>query len=249
MKHTPIFVIMMFILISMGCNSEQKYVHFFLDGYPELQFLDTSGNLVPPDLFINAVLENSVTYYRINNPSFTLTTRKTGIPYTGFVRTYHWDLNNIEAIFKEGKLVRLRYWYPNRQLGMDMDYEEATGKAWNSSGTVSIIWDGAEKQYRNATTGLIRTIFDGNESFYFDFDGKLTHYSVKSDSAIFQYYSDGTPRFYFPQRSNGLRDGVVKRWHPNGQLRAIGTYKNGKEVGTWIEYDSLGKELDRISYN
>ena len=240
---------MFIILISMGCNSEPKDVYYFLDGYPELQFINKNGNLVPPDLFVNAVVENGITYYRVNNPSFTLTTRKTGIPYSGFIRTYHWDLNNIEAIFKEGKIVRLRYWYPNRQLGMDMNYLSGKGKAWNSSGALSIIWDTDETQYRNPTTGFIRTIIEGNKRYYFDFDGELSYYSVRTDSAVLQYFSDGTPRFYFPQLANGLRDGVVKRWYPNGQLRAIGQYKNGKEVGVWIEFDSLGVERDRVIYS
>lgn len=43
--------------------------------------------------------------------------------------------------------------------------------------------------------------------------------------------------------------GKVQRWYPNGQIRADGQFKNWEESGTWVEYDSLGNEINRIEYN
>lgn len=234
-------------LIWMGCssNSDQVEVYFFLDGYPELVFIDSLGNPVPPLNFIAHVPQNGMSTYMVQDHSLDLRYRKSNEPYSGFIRTYHWGVYNIEAIFEEGKIKRLRYWHPNRRLAMDMDFETGIGSAWNNLGGLMITWDDKERQYRNPTTNTIRQITNDSLSYYFDFDGELNYYTERTDSAYMQFYADGSPRFLFPITEDGIREGEVKRWHRNGQIQVTGQYKNGKEFGTWIEYDSLGKEIER----
>ena len=46
----------------------------------------------------------------------------------------------------------------------------------------------------------------------------------------------------------GRLEGPYAWWHPNGQLRAEGNYKEGKKEGIWIMYDSFGKEEECLTY-
>ena len=46
----------------------------------------------------------------------------------------------------------------------------------------------------------------------------------------------------------GGLEGPYAWWHPNGQLRAEGNYKEGKKEGIWIMYDSFGKEEECLTY-
>lgn len=248
MRAKPLYNIIWLVVVCLGCNETEKPDHFFLDGYPELYFVNQDKNPVPTSFFISHENMNSMTVYEVLDRQLTLVYRKSKEPYSGFIRTYHWGVYNIEAIFEEGRIVRLRYWHPNRQLAMDMDYKSHIGKAWTNSGDLSITWDGKETQTRNTATGNIRTIRNDSISYFFDFNGELSYYSTRTDSSIMQYYANGSPRFLFPVYRNGIRNGKVKRWHQNGQLRAEGQYKDGVESGLWTEYDSLGNEVERIEY-
>ncbi|MED5281043.1 MAG: hypothetical protein VYA10_06120, partial [Verrucomicrobiota bacterium] len=46
----------------------------------------------------------------------------------------------------------------------------------------------------------------------------------------------------------GRLEGPYAWWHPNGQLRAEGNYKEVKKEGIWIMYDSFGKEEECLTY-
>ncbi len=42
--------------------------------------------------------------------------------------------------------------------------------------------------------------------------------------------------------------GEVKKYHPNGKLFFLERYKNGKRHGWWLTYDESGKELGRVLF-
>lgn len=245
MKLNPIHIVAIVCFTWLGCSNTFEEEYFFLDGYPELIFMDSLDNPYEPYYYIAHIPQNGMSTYIVQDHSLQLKNRKSKEPYTGFIRTYHWGVYNIEAIFEEGEMQSLRYWHPNRQLAMDMDYNSGIGSAWNNLGDLTITWEPGERQYRNPTTNRIRQIRNDSTTYYFDLEGELRYYSIQSDTAFLQFYGDGSPRFLFPTTINGSRNGPVKRWHSNGQLQVIGQYKDGKEFGTWIEYDSLGREVER----
>ncbi len=245
MRITPIYIAACLCLIWMGCSSNKSRPHFFLAEYPQLYFTDEEKNVVHPRQFITHMSLNGVSAYIVQDHSLTLRYEKTDEPYSGFIRTYHWGVYNIEAVFEGGKIRRLRYWHPNRQLAMDMDYISGIGSVWNYSGALAIIWDGVERQYRNPSTNKIRQITNDSLSYYFNLEGELSYYTSRTDSTYMQYYANGSPRFMLPIWNNGERNGIVRRWHQNGQIQVTGQYRNGEESGTWIEYDSLGREIER----
>ncbi len=249
MKKRHLLLILFCSALIISCTEEREEVHFFLDGYPELQFLDIRGNPVPTEFFVRHENQNGMSVYEIQDITLNLVYRKTKDPYSGFIRTYHWGVYNIEAVFKNGSIERLRYWHPNRQLAMDRDYLTGNGNVWTSEGKLSITWEEGETQFRNTSTGKIKSLHNDTVSYFFDYDGNLSHYSSRTDTAFMQYYADGSPRYIFPISNNGSLNGLVKRWHPNGQLQAIGKYVDGEESGTWIEYDSLGNVLGQVDYN
>ena len=229
----------------MGDCDDNRRVHYFLDGYPQLTFQAENGAYVSPREFISSGQENGVMTYEVIDTTLMLVYRKDGEPYSGYIRTYHWDIYNLEGVFREGKIERLRYWHPNRHLGMDADYKTNSGKIWDSSGGLSITWSDGESQYWNTLTGRIRQISNDTLTSYYNYGGVLTRYSIRSDTAVTHYYGDGTPRMTLPFRRDGIFNGEVRRWYPNGQLQVVGQYRYGEEYGTWIQYDSTGKDVSR----
>lgn len=90
MKTRHLLIVFFSCLLVMSCTDEQEEVHFFLDGYPELQFLDIRGNPVPTEFFIRHENQNGMSVYEIQDITLNLVYRKTKDPYSGFIRTYHW---------------------------------------------------------------------------------------------------------------------------------------------------------------
>ncbi|HCD52084.1 MAG TPA: hypothetical protein DEQ34_06540 [Balneolaceae bacterium] len=236
-----LFITLLLIVFLSGCAPEIKESHYFLDGYPQLKFRDPEMNPIPPELYIGNQLRNDVLIFEIKDPELTLYHDSKEEPYTGFIRTYYMDIYNIEARFKDGKIRRIRYWHPNRQLAMDADFVSGSGQAWTSTGALSVSWNKEEMFYLNPSTQKIRRIITDSLTSYFDLAGELEYYTKRLDSTYMQYYPNGTPRFMFPVNGNGS----VKRWHPNGQIQVVGNYKDGEETGLWIEYDSTGAEVER----
>jgi len=236
------------ILISgLGCVHQAKPDHYFLDGYPDLIFKNFAGDPVPTRFFIVNETDNGSNTYRVLDTTLTLVDRKDGEPYSGFIRTFHWGIYNLEAIFEDGKIERLRYWHPNRILGMDINFIEQTGQVWNSDGARSIYWNESQHVHFNPATQRPREIQEDSLTTYFNNTGNIESYTIRTDTMSFSYFPDGTPRYFRPLGYRG--NGEVKRWHSNGQLRAEGRFRNWEEVGVWVEYDSLGNEVDRVDYN
>lgn len=235
------------LLLVIGCGETPAPDHYFLDGYPELIFKNKEGIPVPTAFFITNELDNGSNTYKVLDPSLTLTYRKDSEPYSGYIRTYHWGIYNIEGTFKDGKIQRLRYWHPNRVLGMDANYVEESGQIWNSDGARSISWNANQHVHFNPSTQKPREIQEDSLTSYFKISGEMDYYTIRTDTMSFSYFPDGSPRFFRPIGLNG--NGEVKRWHANGTLRAVGRFKNGEETGTWIEYDSLGQIITKEVYS
>lgn len=238
-------ILILAICTSACTSSRSEYEHYFLDGYEHLEFRDSIGDRVPPEAFIESVHLNNARAYQVKDSSLTLYNTWQEEPYTGFIRTFHKGLYNLQGEFEDGKMFRFRYWYSDRTLGMDANYREQSGSVWNREGRLVVNWNKDEMYYLSAGTRSVRRIITDTLTSYFDSDGELTRYTVYKDTAIISYYKDGTPRFKFPVNRDGQREGTIKRWHPNGQLQAVGQYKNGQETGIWVEYDSMGNEIGR----
>jgi antitoxin component YwqK of YwqJK toxin-antitoxin module len=245
-KNTVIFLV--FLCVGMGCSSEEKKEeHYFLDGYDHLEFRDTVGQQALPQDYIYSMQINGVRGYFLRDSSLTLINTRNEAPYSGYIRTFDGRNYNLQGEFKGGKMYRLRYWYGNRRLGMDVEYKKETGSIWTAGGKLAVNWNSEEMYYYNMITRQIKQIRTDTLTSYFNEDGDLTNYIVRTDTAVIHYYADGTPRFLFPITESGedRRNGVVIRWHPNGQIQVKGQYKNGWQNGLWIEYDSLGNEISR----
>ncbi|MEX2478950.1 MAG: hypothetical protein WD357_10970 [Gracilimonas sp.] len=239
------------VILFTGCTSESsdRYEHYYLKGYDELVFRDSLGNPVPPSQYISSnTRTNGFRSYEIIDTSLTLMHRRTGEPYSGYIRTFHRNTYNLQGEYEDGKIFRLRYWHPNRTLGMDLDFESEETKLWDSSGMMVASISPEETYYYYKGTQRIKEVRRDTIHTFFDRNGEMTRYTIFTDSTITFYYADGTPRLELPYRDGGTRDGEARRWHPNGQLQAIGEYRNGQQYGTWVEYDSLGNEVNREVY-
>ncbi|MCG9880058.1 MAG: toxin-antitoxin system YwqK family antitoxin, partial [Bacteroidia bacterium] len=54
------------------------------------------------------------------------------------------------------------------------------------------------------------------------------------------YKTDGKGIMREEQYKNGIRDGLARYYHKNGNLHLLAYFKDGKEDSTWMYYDSLG---------
>lgn len=239
------------VMVFGACTGQQKQEsrHYFLKGYDHLEFRDNNNARVPVSAFITAANINGTRAYHVLDTTLLLIHSKTQKPYSGYIRTFHKNRYNLQAEFEAGKITRLRYWYPNRSLGMDANYHEESGTIWKQSGEIAVNWNQEETYYMDPGTQTIRQIIADSLTSYYNREGELTRYTIRSDSSITQFYADGSPRFKFPITPGGIRDGEVRRWYANGQLQVTGQYKNGRQHGIWIEYDSLGNEIKRESWD
>lgn len=243
MKRSIVFLIL--ITVAIGCTNQPGHrPHFFLASYPNLEFRDSTGAAIWPGNYIQWEQINAVTTYQIRNDELILVEKETGNTYNGSVKAFHWFAYNLQADFENGKMKRLRYWHPNGELGMDLDKLTNKGSTWNEHTRLAIDWNGDKTVYYNPSSGNVREIRQGEKRQYFDNLGVMTHYRVRTDTAIWLYYADDSPRMKFPYHRDNTIRGEVRQWHPNGQLKAIGQYENNEEVGTWIGYDSLGVEIE-----
>lgn len=233
--------------LCMGCSVEKNKVqdHYFLDGYDHLEFRNELGMTVPPHQFIQSKPINGVRVYEVQDTSLILYDTRDEENYTGFIRTFHRGSYNLQGEFKDGKMFRLRYWDGNRTLRMDANYDNHTGSVWYPSGNLALQWNADEMYYYNGYSRNINRIITDTSTTFFDEVGNMTHYVIRSDTSYFTYNGDGSPRFFMQVKEGGIRDGLTKGWHDNGQLQMIGQYKDGAQSGVWIEYDSLGNEIKR----
>lgn len=240
------------LFLVMACEADQANDrgHYFLKGYDDIEFRDTNGVMVPPHQFITTSQMNGHRSYRIIDTSLTLVNKRTGTPYDGYIRTFHRDHHNLnlQGEFENGKMFRLRYWHPNRTLGMDADYRNNSLSIWSGSGKIAVEANADETYYYYPGRQAIKEIINDTMGSFFDPEGNLERYVIYSDTAAIHYNANGQKRAIFPFRQNVGLDGEVKEWHANGQLKVKGRYENGKQVGTWIKYDSLGNVIERKEY-
>ncbi|MFP8490075.1 toxin-antitoxin system YwqK family antitoxin [Gracilimonas sp. Q87] len=243
-----IVYLMLFFIVSSCAEQSNGRSHYFLNGYENLEFRDENGNVVSPREFITSGNTNGARHYMIRDTSLNLVHRRSGDPYSGYIRTFHRHRYNIQAEFDEGKIFRLRYWYPNRTLAMDQNFIEKTMSLWNSTGNLMASANKDEMYYYySGSQGIKEIIMDTMHSYY-DREGQLERYTVRRDSASIHFDSAGTMRRYFPFKAGVGFHGIVKEWHANGHLKVIGEYVNGRQSGDWVEYDSLGNEVKRERY-
>lgn len=238
--------VMTFGACSQTDSNERK--HFFLKGYDNLEFRDTFGNAVPPSEFIIPSRTNGHRAYSVRDTSLTLVHKRSGDPYSGYIRTFHKDRFNIQGEFENGKIIRLRFWYPNRVLGMDANLTNKTISIWDASGVLGASLNESETYYYYPGGQQIKEIIQDTMHSYFDKEGNLQRYTVSTDTASIRYNADGEMRAYYPFVQGVGLHGEVKQWHPNGQLKVAGRYEKGRQTGIWIQYDSLGNEIKRENY-
>jgi len=245
--HISGYVLLLVIICSCAEKSERNG-HYFLDGYDNLEFRDTTGDPVSPREFIDRTSMNGYRYYRVQDTSLTLVHKRSGDPYTGYIRTFHRDRYNLQGEFEDGKIFRLRYWHPGRELAMDQKFKEGTMSLWSSTGSLVVSANDNELYYYYSGSQAIKEIISDTMHSYYNKEGDLERYTVRRDTVSILYDADGNMRRYFPFKPGVGLHGTVKEWHPNGQLKVIGDYVNGRQSGEWVEYDSVGREVNREVY-
>ena len=66
-----------------------------------------------------------------------------------------------------------------------------------------------------------------------------------------EYYRSGQVKSegkYVISHGNGVKNGLWTTYHKNGAKEFEGKFEAGKQVGTWIEYNTLGIEIKKINH-
>lgn len=111
----------------------------------------------------------------------------------------------------------------------------------NLKPTSSLTLDGIQKgYYRNGNLKFIRNYNEGNIeinlSTHYDKDGNEIE-----DGTIFEYYDDSNAQLrYEYEIKNGMRNGFIQFWHPDGTIRARGFYKDGNVLDGFEKYSENG---------
>ena len=95
--------------------------------------------------------------------------------------------------------------------------------------------------YRNGNLKFIRNYNEGNIeinlSTHYDKDGNEIE-----NGTIFEYYDDSNAQLrYEYEIKNGMRNGFIQFWHPDGTIRARGFYKDGSVLDGFERYSEDGK--------
>lgn len=53
---------------------------------------------------------------------------------------------------------------------------------------------------------------------------------------------------YILSNGNGVKNGLWTTFHKNGAKEFEGKFEAGKQVGTWIEYNTLGIEIKKVNH-
>jgi len=68
------------------------------------------------------------------------------------------------------------------------------------------------------------------------------------EGLVIGYYPDGKPE-YVGYRNNGQINGEFIRLHNNGEVEIKGQFNNGLYVGLFKYYDESGKKIEQTRYN
>lgn len=148
-----------------------------------------------------------------------------------------------------------KLWYENGELGMLVYYDKKgdviSKESWYSNGQNKEIM---------VKTGL-------NKGWYFS--GTLAHFTVTEDDYIVSreaWFPDGSKREYITDNGvnemwyeggkpayscpivSGMREGVCKKWYPNGVLGVECSYKDDKKEGYYVEYGESGELIRKYFF-
>ncbi|MGQ1787281.1 MULTISPECIES: tetratricopeptide repeat protein [unclassified Saccharicrinis] len=76
---------------------------------------------------------------------------------------------------------------------------------------------------------------------------RLTHVTGILDTLDFAYFDDGKLYSIGNSNTEGKEEGDWRYYHSNGELNAIGVYKDGKKQGEWRYYNSKA-QLETVEY-
>jgi antitoxin component YwqK of YwqJK toxin-antitoxin module len=71
---------------------------------------------------------------------------------------------------------------------------------------------------------------------------QIYHNKDKSSVTIYDYYLDGTIKNHY-DRINGIKNGIEKKYRPNGVLQFVVNYKDGYKNGTFLSFYEDGKTI------
>jgi hypothetical protein len=91
---------------------------------------------------------------------------------------------------------------------------------------------------------IIQVYYKNGQLFYRQFykDSKRTGWYE-------QFHENGAISCKFLYIDNKIVDGVNVSYWENGSISQIGNFKNGNQIGKWIEYDSDGQPMSIYIYN
>ena len=205
-----------------------KIIYSFLDEKAKLKIVKCNKN-------IQKILDIQLINYIVFTQKYIIKD-KNGLSKVYSYNPYYEDKYDDKLIF-EGKYLN------GLKNGQGKEYDDETGKLIFEGEYLNGIKNGKGKEYDNG-----KLIFEG-EYLNGEKNGKAKEYY--DDKVIFEgEYLNGERlsgkgmdyegNIYYENRN---KDGLVKEYHNNGELKFEGEYLNGKRNGKGKEYDYYGGSL------
>jgi antitoxin component YwqK of YwqJK toxin-antitoxin module len=119
--------------------------------------------------------------------------------------------------------------------------------AWAQEGNAGVYENGQAKSQGELQNGK-----KSGEWKYFHDNGQVMREGIFQNGEPAglwkEYYRSGQVKSegkYVLVNGNGLKQGLWTTYHKNGAKEFVGKYEQGKQVGTWFEYNTLGIEVHK----
>ena len=200
----------------------------------------TYDNLYSEKIVVNIVEDKNLVFSVINNKKIEdkFFDDKIGIFQEFDKERYENGQRKSEGDLKNGKRDGLWIWYyENGQKKEEVTYSEGkkTGDwiQWDKNGQkIKIVRIYHEDDYYEEPE--IETFFDQTEK------------EPPEDGVFRKYWKNGNKRYEWEYKDGKRVDGKSIGWWPNGQLKQINTWKNGKENGLYTWYGENGQKAGEV---
>jgi antitoxin component YwqK of YwqJK toxin-antitoxin module len=124
--------------------------------------------------------------------------------------------------------------------------------------TVASAQDARADYYENGQKKYQGNVQNGKkvgEWVYYHDNGQVSREGIYKDGAPFdlwkEYYRSGQVKSegkYVVVKGEAVKHGLWTTYHKNGAKEFEGRYESGKAVGTWLEFNTLGIEVNKVNH-
>lgn len=172
-----------------------------------------------------------------------------GYACRGWIKDYYDDGAVMHlGFYVDGQLKNYKNFYPNG--GVEREYRilddfRSVLTIYFQTGQIR-----SEVKYMKSSAILWQDFYpNGNPEYYEEYDRGINYFIAQRF-----YFENGSPKSLLELENKKKLEYIKKEFYENGNVKAFGKMMYNKsqldyqKIGTWIEYDESGKEINRQEY-